>query len=218
MQRHRAAVAFLSVLGLITVPLAALLVAMDRFDLHLLANSWHPAWADVVMPPATHLADGVTVLVVGVVVLFRRSLRDFLLYAFASVGTALVVQGLKHLVFDEVRRPGHYLERMPDLQLVDGVVLHHFNSFPSGHASAAFAMCFALAVIFGGRVPGGLFALLAALLAYTRVYLSQHFMADVLAGAVLGTVIATVAYALLYRGPWRHSGRLDRRAFGQRNQ
>lgn len=61
-------------------------------------------------------------------------------------------------------------------------------SFPSGHATTAFAACVALGLL----VPAlRWWALaLAAVVAYSRVHLGVHFWTDVLAGAVLGTLVA----------------------------
>ena len=61
-------------------------------------------------------------------------------------------------------------------------------SFPSGHATTAFAAAVALALL----VPrSGWWALpLAALIAYSRVHLGVHFWEDVVAGAILGASVA----------------------------
>lgn len=63
------------------------------------------------------------------------------------------------------------------------------SSFPSGHASSAFA--FATAV--GGEMPGLRFplALLAGGVAYSRVHNGVHYPSDVLSGAALGSVIGS---------------------------
>ena len=61
-------------------------------------------------------------------------------------------------------------------------------SFPSGHATSAFAAAVALALL----VPrAGWWALpLAALVAYSRVYLGVHYWSDVIAGAIVGAAVA----------------------------
>ena len=61
-------------------------------------------------------------------------------------------------------------------------------SFPSGHATVAFACATVLALAVP-RLRWPLFAL-AALVAWSRVYVGVHYPGDVLAGAVLGVAIA----------------------------
>jgi undecaprenyl-diphosphatase len=61
-------------------------------------------------------------------------------------------------------------------------------SFPSGHATVAFACATVLAMAVP-RLRWPLYAL-AALIAFSRVYVGVHFPLDVLAGAVLGVGIA----------------------------
>ena len=63
------------------------------------------------------------------------------------------------------------------------------HSFPSGHATVAFACATVLALAVPRlRVP---FFVLAALIAFSRVYVGVHYPFDVLAGAVLGVGLAT---------------------------
>ena len=62
-------------------------------------------------------------------------------------------------------------------------------SFPSGHATVAFACATTLALAVP-RLRWPLFAL-AALIAFSRVYVGVHFPFDVLVGALLGVGIAT---------------------------
>jgi undecaprenyl-diphosphatase len=70
------------------------------------------------------------------------------------------------------------------------------SSFPSGHATNAFALGVFGALFIVAHIPRGsartLFVstvlILAALIAFARVYLGVHYLSDVLAGAVLGSV------------------------------
>jgi membrane-associated phospholipid phosphatase len=63
-------------------------------------------------------------------------------------------------------------------------------SFPSDHASAAFAI--AVAVLLLDPFVGAAFLVLAVLIAVGRVIIGEHYPGDVLAGAVIGTVAAVL--------------------------
>ena len=68
------------------------------------------------------------------------------------------------------------------------VALPATHSFPSGHATVAFACATTLALAVPRlRVP---LYVLATLIAFSRVYVGVHYPLDVLAGAVLGIGIA----------------------------
>jgi undecaprenyl-diphosphatase len=79
------------------------------------------------------------------------------------------------------------------------------GSFPSGHATMAFAG----AVVLTEAVPDAAVAwwLLAAAIGYSRVYLGVHFPLDVLGGAVIGIAVAGLVLTIAGR---RDDGR-DRR-------
>jgi undecaprenyl-diphosphatase len=81
-------------------------------------------------------------------------------------------------------------------------------SFPSGHATVAFACATVLALAVP-RLRWPLFAL-AALIAWSRVYVGVHYPGDVLVGALLGVGIATalrmLARALRRSAPQMRQG------------
>jgi membrane-associated phospholipid phosphatase len=68
-----------------------------------------------------------------------------------------------------------------------------YASFPSGHATTAFATALLLACWYPRQ--SGLFIGLAVLVGLSRVVLGAHFPSDVLAGAVLGSGVALAAHA-----------------------
>jgi membrane-associated phospholipid phosphatase len=73
-------------------------------------------------------------------------------------------------------------------------------SFPSGHATTAFAGAVALSYLWRRAAP--LFFLLAAAIAFSRVYVGVHYPGDVLAGAALGSLVG-LAWVAAFRLPRR---------------
>jgi undecaprenyl-diphosphatase len=79
--------------------------------------------------------------------------------------------------------------------LVHALVAHKPDaSFPSDHATAAFAI--AVAVLFFHRRIGAVFLVVAAAIAVSRVLLAMHYPTDVLAGTLTGTLAAVAVCTL----------------------
>jgi undecaprenyl-diphosphatase len=70
----------------------------------------------------------------------------------------------------------------------------HDASFPSDHASAAFAIAFA--VFLFDRVVGTFFLAVAVLIGLSRVLIGAHYPGDVLAGGAVGLLAALVVVYL----------------------
>ena len=71
----------------------------------------------------------------------------------------------------------------------------HDPSFPSDHATAAFAIAFG--ILFVARRAGVLFLIWAALIAFSRVLVGVHYPTDVLAGLAVGLVAGFASARLL---------------------
>jgi undecaprenyl-diphosphatase len=101
-----------------------------------------------------------------------------------ATGTVAGMYALNTAIKLVVRR------RRPQLAGLDPLVATPTTlSFPSAHASTAFAG--ALAYSRAGAPALALYAL-AAGLSYSRLYLGVHYPSDVLAGALIGTAFASV--------------------------
>jgi len=119
--------------------------------------------------------------------LFHAGLQGLL----AHGGAALVTQLLKHTI----GRPRPRVTQEGEFQFEPSLV-SGFDSFPSGHASASFAVATVLARHFPRFGWAGYLA--AALIACSRVWRGSHFPTDILVGATVGVLSgALVAYAYL---------------------
>lgn len=218
MRITRSILAFLIVAVAFAVPALIAVWSTGQLELHGWMNRHHPGWADRFFAVFTHVADGLVPTGLALLLLAFKDVRSFLMMGLSCGLSAIVAQFLKRSVFADHHRPVKFQEQLPDLHWVQGIDLHHHFSFPSGHATAAFAMCLALAVIINRTSWGAALAFLAALLAYSRVYLSQHFTEDILAGAALGTVTALFVQHWLYAGKLSSKPWMDRRLFPAQNQ
>jgi membrane-associated phospholipid phosphatase len=74
-------------------------------------------------------------------------------------------------------------------------------SFPSGEATAAFALATALSLLFPRARP--LLYTAAVLTALARVLAGAHYISDVTAGAVIGTFAAAYVFTFFQKHQWR---------------
>src|SRR4029078_6397487 len=65
-------------------------------------------------------------------------------------------------------------------------------SFPSDHATGAFALAFGIWLY--DRTIGALLLAVAALLSFARVFVGTHYPGDVVAGAAIGIAVTAALY------------------------
>ena len=102
--------------------------------------------------------------------------------------SALLALGVAQLLADWVSRPRPYVAHAADAHLF--IARSADPSFPSDHATAAFAI--AVALLLRHRKAGLLALGLATLVSLGRVAVGTHYPTDVLAGAAIGTGAALV--------------------------
>ena len=166
-----------------------------KIQTHLMLNGYHSPALDTFFKYATKFGEGFGVYLGIALLIFNR--RNGFLVLFGQGLTSLITQALKYTFSHP--RPATYFKQMgvelPDT--VDGVKLHTaFNSFPSGHTSAAFAVFTCLALMMP-RKWAPLWMAAAWIVAYSRIYLSQHFLEDTLLGSLIGMLSSCAVYMII---------------------
>ncbi len=158
----------------------------DKVGMHLVLNGFHTSVLDVFFKYFTQVGGWVPCAVGGVLLLFRKWKIATVVLVGQLIAT-LITTPIKRII--RAPRPSVILSELGiDFPMVEGVDLHSTLSFPSGHTSAAFAFCFAVALFCTKWWQKMLCLLVAIFCGYSRIYLSQHFLEDVLAGSVVGVV------------------------------
>jgi len=176
---------------------------VSQFDVTLFLNSFHNSFLDIFFSWMTDLGDGIFAsAVVLMLIIFKR--KYWLISIVCIFLPTLITQLLKHYVFSDFERPSLMMKNFPQLHYVDGLYINELNSFPSGHATQAFALFTFVALITPFR-KYQLFILVAAILvAVSRIYLLQHFFQDVLAGSFIGVTFSTLAFTEFERNTTPH--------------
>lgn len=149
----------------------------------------HP-FLDGVMSAAASWGEGIFIgvivvwFLIGWVYALPRDRQGAITALIGAGGALLVNQVISHIW----TRPRPFVSHPSTVHML----LSHSTdpSFPSDHASPAFAIAFVLLAFH--RRPGVLALLFAALMSYARVYTGDHYPGDVVAGGVIGLVVALV--------------------------
>jgi len=204
----------LSVYGIAYVALLmfvlGLLYVYPKLELHLLLNSYHTGIEDTFFKYYSQLAEW-PLYILALLPLFWKKIGMTILFALSELSGGAILQILKHTFSFE--RPVSAFENYQDmvLPLVQGVDMHHSNSFPSGHASTFFVFftCCALILAYHYQLKTKrhnhrrwfminssmlVLLVLAALGAYSRIYLSQHFLSDVCVGSIIGFTMPCLVF------------------------
>lgn len=201
---------FLFAYALIFCAACFVIAYTDKIQLHIYFNSLLHPWLNVFFKYATMLGDGVFVIAVCVL-LFAFNMRRGLATLAAYGLSAGFTQAIKYAFFGDMDRPQLVFQQQHlPLNLVENLIeeQHIHNSFPSGHATAAFALFFCLSFLSEKIYFEIFFFLMALVVAFSRVYLSQHFFEDITAGSFIAICMSTLACWLFYYSKYAH--RFDR--------
>lgn len=168
-------------------------LTVSQFEISQAVNGTNSPIGDFFMQYITYAGDGIFLAIAGVIIVLID--RKLWLVTLLCLGLpSIVTQLLKHFVFESHTRPAIMMADIPDLHYISGVYMNQYNSFPSGHTTAAFSLYTFLAFITGRKQQGFLWAIVAGVVAISRVYLLQHFWQDIVAGALVGTVTVTLMF------------------------
>jgi membrane-associated phospholipid phosphatase len=185
---------------------AIILTLYNKAEIHLFINRFHNQFSDNFFRIATMLAEGLFIALVITILAFKKVRYSILLVSsFALSG--MLAQFLKRMIFNEMPRPKAFFENIAELHFIENVQLHTQYSFPSGHATSAFTLFFALSLFAKQPILKVLCFVGALLVSWSRIYLSQHFLMDIYAGSLLG--IGSVALIFWY------FGKLENKRFNQ---
>lgn len=172
----------------------------DKIQLHQFFNKAVTPAFNLFFEYVTYLGDGIFVMGVGLILLFvnvRKSLTVLLAYGLSAGFT----QAIKYAFFGNIDRPQLVFQQQHlPLKLVANLTeeQHIHHSFPSGHATAAFAMFFCLGFFAEKSSSKVIFFLMALTVAFSRVYLSQHFFEDITAGSFIAIFFSSLVCGFFY--------------------
>lgn len=173
-------------------------IQFNQIQISLWVNSLHTNFLDLACRYGTHAGDGLFSVFVSLL-LFRFNRKLAICILFSYLISAGLVQLLKHTVFHELTRPILHLDAntLKNIHFVEGVELNQLNSFPSGHATSAFALLSTFVLFVKSDYLKVFFLSLALFIAFTRIYLLQHFLIDVFIGSLIGTLTAFLVFHFL---------------------
>jgi membrane-associated phospholipid phosphatase len=179
---------------------AWILQSTSKGEVVLYINEMHNVFLDYFFMYFTHVGDGLTFILLGVLLFFKnRQKAIVVLVCFAITGLTSLL--FKEIIFHEEPRPLSFFHQNAGLHFIEGVSKPMINSFPSGHSLQAFSMFLLLAFFSKKNYVGVVCFFLALLVTISRIYLLQHFFVDTYFGALLGVMLTVLVYGIFYFYP-----------------
>jgi membrane-associated phospholipid phosphatase len=162
-----------------------------REEIYFAVNAKNWPLADMIAPYVTDLGDGITTILLAVILLMFSYRKAFILLGSYALSSGIVAQSLKHL-FDAPRPKLYFQDQLAQIHFITGTDQLSLHSFPSGHTVTVFSTTLIIAYWSKKEFWGLPLFLLAVLVGFSRMYLSQHFFEDVTAGSAVGVIITTI--------------------------
>ena len=158
-----------------------------RIAVFLFLNTDGGAFMDQFFKWATWGAEG-WVWIPYFAIVFGWFKKDFKLIILNFLLSTLLTQIPKRFIWDTISRPSASGIPFDELHTVPGVVMHSWNSFPSGHTATAFTLFLLTIYLFPTKWVFAIGAIFAMVCAYSRVYLGQHFPMDLGGGIIVAVM------------------------------
>jgi membrane-associated phospholipid phosphatase len=184
------------------------LIFVPKGEVERFINSYHNPFLDRLFLIITELGDG---KFIGLIILLLFFIKTYygLMAGICFLASTIMVQLVKRFAFPDSPRPLRFFEPNIALHYVDGLEIHSYFSFPSGHTSGAFTLFCLLALLMRKNSWGILFFCMAFLVGFSRMYLLQHFLMDTYFGAIFGTAATVlVFYIFQYKSSLSENKRL----------
>jgi undecaprenyl-diphosphatase len=141
---------------------------------------------------------GPFVMVAGLIALWlwpgTRLVRDERQWTvIAATLAACLAMGVNQVIIRIWERPRPFLAHQAHLLMAP----KYDSSFPSDHATFAFAVAVSVALVF--RRVGIVALVMAVLIGFSRIYVGEHYFSDVVVGSSIGTAAALAVSALRAR-------------------
>ncbi len=197
---------FLTGYILLFIPGVYFYFQLDHGDVVIWFNENRNGFFDFLLKYWTYLGDGLFVFLLIILMLFIKY-RYAIILLVIGVCQGITTLVLKKWVFGKVPRPGKYFEGFYDLNLLEGVTMNSYYSFPSGHTLTGFSIGLFLSIISPRNFLGLIWLLYAILVGVSRIYTLQHFYRDTLVGSSIG-ILLTLLITFLFRNKTK-AGWLD---------
>lgn len=175
------------------------MLGIEGKELSFFAINHHRSdFLDFIMPYVTFIGDGWFAIFTILLYSFLPLNKQVQIFATWFITFVLVIT-IKQTIFVEFNRPISYFYDHPEkVKVIQNMVIHSSQSFPSGHTASAFAILGSLSFLFTQNYIKILLAVFASCVGLSRVYLGQHFFEDVIFGCLIG-IITLISLSVFYK-------------------